>query len=1128
MTSAAFLGLKRVIHFLLAVLSIVFSVILFVQFSNHFWGRLIFGTSATIVELFKIYSLIQMKTMFVAGLKQNGKMFLVCFGFFIIYTGLTAFSIVATLGYNLNTIQGQSFYAVVRNIETESAIRDIERIDDEIDTKLRQQSELPFDYVTASDRYTKQIEELRQIRRNLETSIANAEKVQDSADTFSMLGELIRISGERVLFILLFGLSIIFEIGIAVTGDVITEKKNKTPKNNEVIEKEEQMAGFLDIPEEKVRTTVKKEKRLGGCETCLLYTMCKTPKMEVYGQGNKKILLLFDHPSATEDHSGNPFVDGTYKYIFEIFEQHGITKEDIWVSHAVQCYPGNHKSNKNKQEDSVPAEAIAGCYTRLMANINKLQPEKIFVFGGVAMRTLYHNVDSGRFSFAKYKKFPGHIISDQNLDTVVIPVQSPQYALSILEKRKKGIMKYKPDSKFARDIWRDQYLTQTDDFRLHDRTIKTQISKGIGAKFIPYKNSTVQYVTEYQDVLKLLRHLTTVKEFAFDIETTGLKPYAEGHEIDVWGFSTGDASYAFPHFTDDRFIRLMRRVMDSPAKKYGANIKFEQIWIKHFLNVDIQNWEMDTVIGAHVIDNRDGITSLKFQSFVRLGKVGYDSEIDPFITTPKNSGGNAQNRIKNVPLGKRLEYVAMDAEYTFSLAKIMMEIIFNDPVISQGYQLFHEAQLSFADMEYRGFRVDSIQLEKNIIAEEKKSYMLYSEIVKQPEIQDWPSFNPGSNSDLIELFYNRLHFPVIEYTDKGQPSTKSSVLDDFYDVHGCKIAHLISEYATTQQTLNTFLKGIQRETYQEEVHPSFSANLVSSYRTSSQNPNFTNLPERNKEAMKKIKSPLVPRPGFVFIDADYKSIESYVGAAYHNDSTFVTYLMDENTDAHADNAQDIFMCRKEDVDPELFEKLRKVGKTFSFAMQYGIASKNIATKLWNAHMDSSHKDFLKTKSINSLQEFIEHMKGMYSNYWEVKYRELNTWRNDTWETFVTKGFIESKTGFRYTGISSKNQICNLPIQGSAAHCLVFGLNEFNKERKKLNLKSGAIAEVHDAIIIETAIDEIEIVKELIRECFLNRVFAKFGWITLPLTIAGEIFESNWAESNSDLDFTLGRSDKEVA
>ncbi len=106
---------------------------------------------------------------------------------------------------------------------------------------------------------------------------------------------------------------------------------------------------------------------------------------------------------------------------------------------------------------------------------------------------------------------------------------------------------------------------------------------------------------------------------AFDYETTGLKPHARGHRIKCASVAfSPDVVYAFmmPGKKKDR-EPLIRFLRNRHIKKIASNIKFEEQWSNVRLGTEVKGWHWDTMLNAHVFDNRPGhITSIKFQAYV--------------------------------------------------------------------------------------------------------------------------------------------------------------------------------------------------------------------------------------------------------------------------------------------------------------------------------------------------------------------------------------------------------------------------------------------------------------------------------------------------------------------------------
>ena len=84
----------------------------------------------------------------------------------------------------------------------------------------------------------------------------------------------------------------------------------------------------------------------------------------------------------------------------------------------------------------------------------------------------------------------------------------------------------------------------------------------------------------------------------------------------------------------------------------------------------MRGWEWDCVLAAHILDNRPGITGVKFQALVRLGLPPYDNEIKPFLQA---SDSNRMNRIHEAELTDVLRYNGIDARCEYELAQKQME-----------------------------------------------------------------------------------------------------------------------------------------------------------------------------------------------------------------------------------------------------------------------------------------------------------------------------------------------------------------------------------------------------------------------------------------------------------------------
>jgi len=157
--------------------------------------------------------------------------------------------------------------------------------------------------------------------------------------------------------------------------------------------------------------------------------------------------------------------------------------------------------------------------------------------------------------------------------------------------------------------------------------------------------------------------------FAWDFETNMLKPdYAAAEIVSAAVCRDGEETVAFPWTA--AVADPMRLFLRGRGRKIGANIKFEERWVRAFLGCSVRNWTHDTVLAAHALDNRHGVTSVNFQALVRLGVASYDGRVKPYL---EESRPGRPNRIRRIPLDRLLRYNATDAAVEYHLGVLQMK-----------------------------------------------------------------------------------------------------------------------------------------------------------------------------------------------------------------------------------------------------------------------------------------------------------------------------------------------------------------------------------------------------------------------------------------------------------------------
>ena len=109
--------------------------------------------------------------------------------------------------------------------------------------------------------------------------------------------------------------------------------------------------------------------------------------------------------------------------------------------------------------------------------------------------------------------------------------------------------------------------------------------------------------------------------------------------------------------------------------------------------------------------------------------------------------------------------------------------------------------------------------------------------------------------------------------------------------------------------ISTYVDGFLGKTFNGEMHPYFSLNRARTFRSSSQGPNFQNVPKRDPKAKKIVRAGMVPRPEHVIVEADFSGAEIVTSIYYHQDNNFINYQIDGNADMHEDAAANILSGR---------------------------------------------------------------------------------------------------------------------------------------------------------------------------------------------------------------------------
>jgi len=460
-----------------------------------------------------------------------------------------------------------------------------------------------------------------------------------------------------------------------------------------------------------------------------------------------------------------------------------------------------------------------------------------------------------------------------------------------------------------------------------------------------------------------------------------------------------------------------------------------------------------------------------------------------------------------------------------------MQVVAHSPT---AYRLIHDGALALHRAEQVGMRIDTdyarTKLEelKEKVKEEQRA-LESSKLGKVWKKLFPANFNPNSDDQLRKVIYGELGLEPPKITEKGTPATDAEALrklsKQLPDVHHVRE---IRRWSKAQQYLNNFLV----EQVDGILHPFFHLHTVRTFRSSSSNVNFQNIPKRDAEIMKLVRRAILPHPGCQLLEIDYGSQEVRIACCYTKDKALINYVQDPSSDMHRDAAIDLFMLPSLDKGHKGEKLLRNAAKNgFVFPQFYGDYWKNCARYLWedwvmehkihirnpdNPSEDIFVLDWLAKKGVDSYEAFEEHVMKVEELFWKVRFKDYDQWRQAQVAFYEEHGYVDMYTGFRCKGIMGRTKVINYPIQGSAFHCLLQAFIWIDRVFQRLRLASRLIGQIHDAIIINVVPEELDEVLAICKEYMIDRLMDKWRWIIVPLEIEADItgVDAPWSEKET--------------
>ncbi|MBU3605476.1 DNA polymerase I [Polynucleobacter sp. MWH-Creno-3A4] len=585
---------------------------------------------------------------------------------------------------------------------------------------------------------------------------------------------------------------------------------------------------------------------------------------------------------------------------------------------------------------------------------------------------------------------------------------------------------------------------------------------------------------------KWMQKIASAELTAVDTETTSLDALAAelvGISLSV---KPGEACYIpVAHRNGEvqldraKVLARMKPWLESKSNlKVGQNLKYDSHIFANY-GITLNGIAFDTLLESYVLEshlphNMDslaerhlGMKTIRYEEVCGKGvhQIGFD-QVDLKIAT---------------------DYAAEDADITLRLHLALWPQIQENPGLLYIYEKIEmPAMRVLGIMERNGIRIDSALLAQQGQQVGKRLLALEGEI---HQLAGQP-FNIQSPKQIAEILFGQLELPVIKKTPSGAPSTDEEVLQKLAEDY--PLPARILDYRSLAKLMSTYIEKLPRmaDPKTGRVHTNFSQATAVTGRLASSDPNLQNIPVRTEEG-RRIREAFVPADGCKLLSADYSQIELRIMAHIAEDENLLAAFRD-GKDVHQATAAEIFGVPLDEVSSEQ----RRYAKVINFGLIYGMSAFGLAGNL----------GIERSAAQNYIAKYFDRYPGV-AQYMERT--RLEARENGYVETVFGRRLwlpeIKGSNGPRRQG--AERAAINAPMQGTAADLIKLAMIAVEDWLEKEQLKTKLLLQVHDELVLDVPVDEIDLVKSKLPGLMCN-----VAQLKVPLLVSIGIGD-NWEEAH---------------
>ena len=529
---------------------------------------------------------------------------------------------------------------------------------------------------------------------------------------------------------------------------------------------------------------------------------------------------------------------------------------------------------------------------------------------------------------------------------------------------------------------------------------------------------------------------------------------------DIVGISIYSANKIYYIKQHDGFESKLKDIFeDESIEKYGYDLAQDYILLKQ-AGITMKNIAYDAKVAAYILNPTSKYTmEVIARDYLEIDNGEYLQSQGVKEDAGQTSLFDMAIQDTEKDNSKKIEN-CLYAEEIYKLAEVTMKKLEEIEAVELFKNIDMPTVEVLAEMQWNGMYVDLQELED--YGQELKDRL---EILTQ-EIYELcgEEFNINSTKQLGEILFEKLRLPVVKKTKSGY-STDVDVLEKLREEH--PVIERLLEYRQLTKLNSTYVEGMKPyiNPKTKRIHSFFHQTITATGRISSTEPNLQNIPTRF-ELGKQLRKVFKPEEGKLYIDADYSQIELRVLAHISNDEHMVQAFIN-GEDIHRQAASKVFNTPIDEVTKEQ----RSNAKAVNFGIVYGISDFGLGEQL---HIS-------RKKAKQYIDQYLEEYAG------------IKQFMTDVVEKAKEEGYVETQFKRRryIPELSSSNYMVrqfgqraamNTPIQGTAADIMKIAMINVLKELKNRNMKSKIVLQVHDEMMIEATLEEVDEVKELLKQC----------------------------------------------